>query len=108
MTGVTPEDAAQALTAAGADIIGMNCGTGLDNAASLCGRLRACTPLPLWVKPNAGLPVMVDGSARYLTTPEEFARAASAMLAAGASFIGGCCGTTPDHIKAVVRVLTPD
>jgi len=105
MTGVTPEAAAQALTEAGADVVGMNCGVGLDNAVALCARLRSSTPLPLWVKPNAGLPIMVDGSARYATTPEEFARAASDAAAAGASFIGGCCGTTPAHIRAVVHVL---
>ena len=107
MTGVTPETAAKALTGAGADVIGMNCGVGLDNAAALCGRLRASTTLPVWIKPNAGLPVMVDGSARYTTTPEEFARAASDIVTAGASFVGGCCGTNPDHIRAVVRTLKP-
>ncbi len=107
MTGVTPETAANALTGAGADVIGMNCGVGLDNASALCGRLRASTPLPVWIKPNAGLPVMLDGSARYTTTPEEFARAASDIVTAGASFVGGCCGTNPDHIRAVVRTLKP-
>ena len=106
MTGVTPEAAAQALTDAGADVIGLNCGIGLDNVVALCTRLRSSTSLPIWIKPNAGLPVMVDGTARYTTTPAEFALAASDVIAAGASFIGGCCGTTPDHIRAVVRVLS--
>lgn len=108
MTGVTPENAATALTQAGADVIGMNCGVGLGNAASLCARLRASTSLPLWVKPNAGLPVVVDGSVRYLTTPEEFAQASSEIHASGAAFIGGCCGTTPEHIRAAASLLTPD
>jgi methionine synthase I (cobalamin-dependent) len=105
MTGVTPEAAAEALTAGGADVLGMNCGVGLDNVAALCARLRSSTTIPVWVKPNAGLPVMVDGAARYSTTPDDFARTASDVLAAGASFFGGCCGTTPGHIAAVVRVL---
>lgn len=105
MTGVTPEDAGHALTDAGADVIGMNCGVGLANAVTLCARLRSSTTLPIWVKPNAGLPIMVNGAARYTTTPEEFAAAASDIVAAGASFIGGCCGTTPEHIRAVVRML---
>jgi 5-methyltetrahydrofolate--homocysteine methyltransferase len=105
MTGVTPEEAAHALTDAGADVIGLNCGIGLDNVVALCRRLRSSTTIPVWVKPNAGLPVMVDGAARYTTMPEEFALAASEMASAGASFIGGCCGTTPDHIRAVVRIL---
>jgi methionine synthase I (cobalamin-dependent) len=107
MTGITPEAAAKALTEAGADAIGLNCGIGLDNVPALNARLRSSTTLPIWIKPNAGLPVMVDGAARYLTTPDEFARAASDIVAGGASFIGGCCGTTPDHIRAVVRTLTP-
>jgi 5-methyltetrahydrofolate--homocysteine methyltransferase len=105
MTGVTPEEAAHALTDAGADVIGLNCGIGLDNVVALCTRLRSSTTLPVWVKPNAGLPVMVDGAARYSTMPEEFALAASELTAAGASFIGGCCGTTPEHIRAVVQIL---
>ena len=107
MTGVTPEAAAKALTAAGADVIGLNCGIGLDNVPALTARLRSSTTLPIWIKPNAGLPVMVDGAARYVTTPEEFAQAAADVIAGGASFIGGCCGTTPEHIRAVVRALKP-
>ena len=105
MTGVTPEQAAQTLTEAGADVIGMNCGVGLDNVGELCARLRSSTPRPVWVKPNAGLPTMIDGTARYTTSPRDFAHAAAGIIAAGASFIGGCCGTTPDHIRAVATTL---
>lgn len=105
MMGVTPEEAAEALTAAGADAIGANCGQGIGGFASLCTRLRAATDRPIWLKPNAGLPQIVDGRARYTTTPEEFARHVPELVAAGASFIGGCCGTTPDFIVAICRVL---
>jgi 5-methyltetrahydrofolate--homocysteine methyltransferase len=101
MTGATPEKAAQELTAAGADIIGANCGRGIAGYISVCQRLHASTERPIWVKPNAGLPEMVEGRVVYRTTPEEFASFIPALLQAGASFIGGCCGTGPDFIRAV-------
>jgi len=101
MTGVTAEKAAQELTAAGADVIGANCGRGIAGYISICQRLHASTERPIWIKPNAGLPEMVAGKVVYKTTPEEFAGFVPALLQAGASFIGGCCGTGPDFIRAV-------
>jgi len=101
MMGVTPEKAAAELAAAGADIIGANCGQGIAGYVKVCQRLRQGTDRPLWIKANAGLPEMVDGRATYKTTPEEFASYLPALLAAGAQFIGGCCGTSPDFIRAV-------
>ena len=64
--------------------------------------------MPIWIKGNAGLPVMVDGRAEYRTRPDDFARFVPALKEAGASFIGGCCGTTPEHVKAVLNVLHAD
>ena len=101
MMGVTPEEAAAELTAVGADVIGANCGQGIESYAPLAKRLHDATALPLWIKPNAGLPELVDGRAQYKTTPEEFARHTAALVAAGASFLGGCCGTNPDFIRAL-------
>jgi len=101
MMGVTPEQAARELTAAGADVIGANCGQGIAGYIEICRRLRAATDLPLWIKPNAGLPELVDGRAVYRTTPEEFAAHVPALLDAGASFVGGCCGTSPAFLRAV-------
>ena len=89
------------MTAAGADIIGANCGQGIAGYVPVCQRLRQGTDRPIWIKANAGLPEMVDGRATYKTTPEEFAGYLPALLAAGAGFIGGCCGTSPDFIRAV-------
>ena len=106
MMGTTPEQAAEALAAAGADAIGANCGQGIEGFIPICRRLRAATGLPLWMKANAGLPELVDARAVYRTTPEEFAAHAVPLREAGASFIGGCCGTTPDFIRAVVRALS--
>ena len=106
MMGTTPEQAAEALAAAGADAIGANCGQGIEGFIPICRRLRAATGLPLWMKANAGMPELVDARAVYRTTPEEFAAHAVPLREAGASFIGGCCGTTPDFIRAVVRALS--
>ena len=102
MMGVTPEEAAVAMAAAGADAIGANCGSGIDGFIPLCRRLRTACDLPVWIKPNAGLPVIEGGQITYRTTPEEFAAQVPALLAVGASFIGGCCGTTPAFIRATV------
>jgi methionine synthase I (cobalamin-dependent) len=103
MMGVTPEQAVQALTAAGADVIGANCGQGMAGYVEICRRMRAVTDRPLWIKPNAGLPELIDGRTIYRTTPEEFAAQVPALLDAGANFVGGCCGTTPDFIRAVAE-----
>ena len=108
MTGVTPEQAAAGLAAAGADVIGSNCGQGIAGFVNLCRRLRAATDRPIWIKANAGLPELVDGRAVYRATPEEFASYIPALLEAGASFIGGCCGTSPEFIRAVDRTLGKD
>jgi methionine synthase I (cobalamin-dependent) len=105
MMGNTPEQAARALTEAGADVIGANCGQGIAGFVAICRRLRAAVDRPVWIKPNAGLPKMVDGRASYTTTPEEFTGYIPAILDAGASFIGGCCGTRPDFIAAIGRAL---
>ena len=105
LMGVTPEQVAAELTAAGADVIGANCGQGIAGYIPICRRLRAATDRPLWIKPNAGLPEVVDGRTMYRTTPEEFAAHIPALLDAGANFIGGCCGTTPDFIRAIVGKL---
>ena len=105
MMGATPEQAAAELTAAGADIIGANCGLGIAGYIPVCQRLHAATDRPIWIKPNAGLPEIVDGKVVYRTTPEAFAAFVPAMIQAGASFVGGCCGTGPEFIWAVFETL---
>lgn len=99
MMGTTPEQAVEQLTAAGADIIGANCGQGIDGFIPICQRMRSVTTLPLWMKANAGLPEIVESHTVYRQTPEKFAESAKELLVAGANFIGGCCGTTPDFIR---------
>ena len=105
MMGTTPEEAAQAFTEAGADVIGANCGQGIAGFIAICRRLHAATDRPVWIKANAGLPTMVDGRARYSATPDEFAGYIPELIQAGASFIGGCCGTRPDFIAAISQRL---
>ena len=91
------------MTAAGADVIGSNCGQGIAGMVEICRRLHAATDRPIWIKANAGLPEMVDGKTVYRQTPAEFASYVPQLVEAGASFIGGCCGTTPEFIRAVAE-----
>ncbi|MDR2171005.1 MAG: homocysteine S-methyltransferase family protein [Planctomycetaceae bacterium] len=104
MMGTTPEQAVSILTEAGADIIGSNCGQGIDGFIPICKRMRAVTNLPIWMKANAGLPQVIDGLTIYSQKPEEFAEKAKLLIEAGANFIGGCCGTTPDFIKELKKI----
>jgi 5-methyltetrahydrofolate--homocysteine methyltransferase len=101
--GITPEQAACELEECGADAIGANCGIGADAMMPLCERFWMATDLPIWIKPNAGLPEVVDGKAVYQTSPAEFTHAALALVRAGASFIGGCCGTSPALIASLSK-----
>jgi methionine synthase I (cobalamin-dependent) len=105
MMGVTPEQAAEQLTAAGADVIGSNCGQGIVGMVEICRRLHAAADGPIWIKANAGLPEVVDGKTVYKQTPAEFAAYVPQLLEAGAALIGGCCGTTPEFIRAVAEKL---
>lgn len=101
--GVTPEQAAKRLAEGGADAIGANCGRGIDAYIPICERLRTASSLPLWFKANAGLPQIVDGRATYAITPEQFAAGAVELVAQGANFVGGCCGTSPAFIRAIAH-----
>jgi methionine synthase I (cobalamin-dependent) len=102
MMGATPEAVAAAMVEAGADAVGANCGVGVEYAVPICQRLRAACDLPLWIKPNAGLPTVEGAAIHYATSAEHFASYYAALRDAGASFIGGCCGSTPEFIRALV------
>lgn len=106
MMGVSPEQAAVALTAWGADAVGGNCGNGPDELLAVVSRMRAAAPEAMLVaKSNAGMPELVDMRAVYRTDPETMATCAVAMRDAGATIIGGCCGTTPAHLAEMARRL---
>lgn len=105
MMGTTAEQAARELTACGADVIGANCGQGIESYVEVCRQLHAATDRPIWIKANAGVPELEGGQVVYRTTAEQFASHGPALVAAGASFIGGCCGTGPDYITALKQRL---
>ena len=103
--GVTVEQAAAELMSAGADVVGSNCGNGIEPMIEIAWLFRACTDRPLLIQPNAGLPETKDGELVYSETPEFMAEKARELIAAGVSIIGGCCGTTPEHIRALREVV---
>jgi methionine synthase I (cobalamin-dependent) len=105
MMGVGPEEAALELTACGAHAIGANCGNGAVEYVDVCARLAASTDRPVWIKPNAGIPKLVEGEVVYQTTPDEFAGCLPQLLDAGARFVGGCCGTNPAFVGALKASL---
>ena len=102
MMGATPETVAAAMAEAGADAVGANCGVGVELSVPICSRLHAACSLPIWIKPNAGLPTIQEGAIHYATSAEYFASHFAALAAAGASFVGSCCGSTPEFIAALV------
>jgi 5-methyltetrahydrofolate--homocysteine methyltransferase len=101
MMGNPPEEVVEKFAAAGVDVIGSNCGKGIEGFVPICQRMRAVTDLPLWIKANAGMPEIIKGETVYHTTPDQFAAFVPELINAGANFIGGCCGTNPDFIAAV-------
>jgi methionine synthase I (cobalamin-dependent) len=103
MMGATPEAVAAAMVEAGADAVGANCGVGVEHVVSICRRLHASCDLPIWIKPNAGLPTIEGTAIRYATSAEFFASHYSALRDAGAAFLGACCGSTPDFIRALIN-----
>lgn len=107
MMGVTTGQAWKAAQEGGASFVGANCGIGIDAYVKVARELAQCgTQLPLWIKGNAGRPVMAaDGSTHYLAGPDDFSRAVPELVAAGVRFIGGCCGSTPAHVAAIVAAI---
>jgi len=105
LDGAEPEAFGVRLTNFGADVIGCNCSVGPAAMLDTIERLRRVTTLPLAAQPNAGMPRSVEGRNIYLCSPEYMASYARKFVAAGVSLIGGCCGTTPEHIKAMKNAL---
>jgi len=103
MMGVRPADAARALTDYGATVVGANCGTGSERMLALAQEMMAATDRPIMVQPNAGLPRLVGGKTVFPETPEVMAEYAGRFAEMGVRIIGGCCGTTPEHIRAMAQ-----
>lgn len=105
--GNTIDDAVAKLPQAGANILGSNCGNGIENMILISREFRKKTSLPLLIQSNAGLPELKNDVPVYPESPEFMAEKSKDLLAAGVSIIGGCCGTTPDHIRAIRKTLKP-
>jgi len=102
MMGLSPTTMLKAISPLGVAAIGANCGRSLDDMEKVVHELAAAnTGIPLWIKPNAGLPRMDGDVARYDTTPEMMAAYAEVFMAAGAQIVGGCCGSSPAHVAAI-------
>lgn len=104
--GVTPESAAATLSALGVDAVGINCSLGPDRLISTVKRIASVVDCPIIAQPNAGLPRVEGGRTVYDVSAEEFAQSMNGLIEAGASLLGGCCGTEPDHIAALAASLT--
>jgi 5-methyltetrahydrofolate--homocysteine methyltransferase len=105
MWGESPADVARQLVAAGADVVGMNCGRGPDRAIAIIREMRQVTDAPLIAYPNAGLPITTGGRTTYELGPEEMAKDYPALLDAGCNIVGACCGSGPDHIRLIADVV---
>jgi 5-methyltetrahydrofolate--homocysteine methyltransferase len=107
MMGVDPEHAAQFMQANGADIVALNCGTGMDmeRARQAVERYRRTVDLPIMAQPNAGLPKLIDMKVVYDEAPEQMVAGVVPLVEAGANILGACCGSTPDHIRAFRKEL---
>ena len=105
LDGSSPGHAAELLTEWGADVIGCNCSTGPSTVLTAIEAMRAVSPLPMVAMPNAGMPRAVEGRNIYLCSPEYMASFARKAIKAGAQYVGGCCGTTPNHIRAMKSAI---
>lgn len=103
--GTPPEAAAITLAAVGADLVGSNCGLGVDGIHDILSRMRTVTSLPLISQANAGLPLLIDGATVFPATPQEMTAYHDRLIDLGVRVIGGCCGTTPGHIRAMKDAL---
>ena len=106
MMGISPSEMTLALTGAGVDILGANCGNGAENMIQIVQEIRSINKsIPVLVHANAGLPKYIDGKTVFPETPDETAKFVSRLIEAGANIIGGCCGTTPEHILKISEIV---
>jgi len=106
MMGAKPSQVAEELAKMDVNVLGINCGRSLADNLMALKELRSSTDLPIWFKPNAGLPqIDSQGNTYYNVTPQEMSAQVPEMLSAGAQIVGGCCGTTPDHLREIARAV---
>lgn len=105
--GEDPRKAGKRLLEMGADVVGANCGDGIEDFLPVCQQLHESSQGPVWIKANAGIPVSKNGVLSYPMSAEDFSRWMPALVSRGAAFIGGCCGTDPSYVKAMHNTLYP-
>jgi methionine synthase I (cobalamin-dependent) len=105
MMGNTPEEVVAEISKISVDGIGANCGQGIEAFLPICRRLRQATELPIWIKPNAGLPEAVDDGVIFNMTAGDFVQYVPDLIQAGADFIGGCCGTNEEFVQAIRQTV---
>jgi methionine synthase I (cobalamin-dependent) len=105
MMGVTVDQVIEAAEEIGLSAVGANCGAGIENYLKIAKRYRENTTLPVWIKANAGLPEQVGSEVMYKQTPKEFVHHAQVLIDLGINFLGGCCGTSPEHIRLLREKL---
>jgi len=105
MMGVDCARAVRELTDAGVDLLGSNCGNGIDQMIPITREIRGYTELPILIQSNAGSPELINGETVFRQSPEYMAERVGELVAAGADIVGGCCGTTPDHIAAIKKAV---
>jgi methionine synthase I (cobalamin-dependent) len=105
LMGVTPEAAVEEFAKIGVDGVGANCGLGIEGYIPICRRMREVTDLPVWIKPNAGLPEIIDEETIFYTTADEFVKFVPDLIEAGANFIGSCCGSDQSFVSAIRKII---
>ncbi len=105
MFGITPAGAAEQLGAAGADVVGSNCGIAIEQMIEIISKMREATDKPILTHVNAGIPKIEKGKIVYPDDPQRMAALYPKLVEAGANIVGGCCGTGPDHIRAIAKTL---
>jgi methionine synthase I (cobalamin-dependent) len=105
LMGVTPEAAVEEFVKIGVDGVGANCGQGIEGYIPICRRMREVTDLSIWIKPNAGLPEIIDEETIFYTTAAEFVNFVPDLIEAGADFIGGCCGSDQSFVSAIRKII---
>jgi 5-methyltetrahydrofolate--homocysteine methyltransferase len=108
MMGVSPEEMVISMKEAGAHVVGSNCGNGIEDMIDIVKAIRAAdSEIPVIIQSNAGIPQLIDGKTLFRESPEMMTSYVPDLIKAGANIIGGCCGTTPEHIRAMKRVFLP-
>jgi len=106
LMGIDPQQMTESLILCGADVVGANCGSGFEDMIEIVSKIRLVSSrIPILIQANAGLPIIENGNLIYSETPEKIKEIIPKIIEAGVNIIGGCCGTTPEHIKLIADIV---